>query len=119
MAPDTICTRLCAVLTWKMPSNIGIPFASLVTPGTKPRIPTAKKTIPKSIPSVLTIAKPPVGLRRYAYGSSHRWLAREKAGLIATGHGRMLSKIDNMKLVYLLVGACLAIVVDLSPAEDS
>ena len=31
----------------------------------------------------------------------------------------MLSKIDNMKLVHLLVGACLAIVVDLSPAADS
>lgn len=31
----------------------------------------------------------------------------------------MLSKIDNMKLVHLLVGACLAIVVDPSPAVDS
>jgi len=30
----------------------------------------------------------------------------------------MLSKIDSMKLVYLLVGACLAIVVDLSPAQS-
>src|SRR2546421_4498605 len=31
----------------------------------------------------------------------------------------MLSKIDNMRLVYLLVGACLAIAVDPSPAQDS
>src|SRR5436189_4320808 len=31
----------------------------------------------------------------------------------------MLSKIDNMRLVYLLVGACLAIAIDPSPAQDS
>src|SRR5205807_5179 len=43
---------------------------------------------------------------------------KRKSRVNRNGHGRMLSKIDNMKLVYLLVGACLAIVVDLSPAED-
>src|SRR5438093_13524487 len=31
----------------------------------------------------------------------------------------MLSKIDNMRLISFLVGACLALVVDLSPAEES
>ncbi len=43
----------------------------------------------------------------------------KKAGLIATDTGKCCLKIDNMKLVYLLVAACLAIVVDLAPAQDS
>ena len=46
-----------------------------------------------------------------------RW--QDKKPVNRNGRGQMLSKIDNMKLVYLLVGVCLAIVVDFSPAADS
>jgi len=43
---------------------------------------------------------------------------KRKSRVNRNGHGQMLSKIDHMKLVYLLVAACLAIVVDLAPAQD-
>src|SRR3977135_504566 len=44
---------------------------------------------------------------------------KRKSRLNRNGYGQTLSKIDKMKPVYLLVGACLAIAADLSPAEDS
>src|SRR6266513_4048711 len=44
---------------------------------------------------------------------------KRKSRVNRNGHGQMLSKIDNMKLSYLLVAACLAIVVDPSPAGDA
>jgi peptide methionine sulfoxide reductase msrA/msrB len=46
-----------------------------------------------------------------------RW--QDKKGVFRNASSMRLSKIDNMRLVYLLVGACLAMIVDLSPAEDS
>ena len=63
---------LCAVFTIKMFSNIGIPSGPVVvTPGTNPRIPTAKKTTPKSIPNVLAIMIS-FWLRAFAYGKAAR-----------------------------------------------
>jgi peptide-methionine (S)-S-oxide reductase len=44
---------------------------------------------------------------------------KRKSRINGNEHAQMLSKIDNMKLVHLLVGACLAFVVDLSPAQSS
>src|SRR6516165_4815306 len=59
IAPEAVCTMLCAVFTMKIPRNM----SSSVIPGTKPRIPPSRKRIPESIPSVLIIADPLIGLR--------------------------------------------------------
>src|ERR1700731_1869931 len=77
IAPEAMCTMLCAVLTMKRPTSIGIhPGPVVVIPGTNPRTPTAKKTRPKSIPSVLAIVNlllvEKVGLWQFALVADKR-----------------------------------------------
>jgi hypothetical protein len=76
--PEAMWTTLCAVLTMKMSSNIGIPSAPVVVmPGTNPRMPTARKTIPKSIPNVLAICDLLLGEKKLALWQSQFLLARK------------------------------------------
>src|SRR5205085_3019056 len=114
IAPETMCTTLCAALTIKMPSNM----SSLVTPGTNPRIPTARKTRPKSIPNDLAIAEPPIGFKRIRLWQPPWTLARKKA-LAPNGGARCLSKIDNMKSVLLLFAVGLVAAVNFSSGQSS
>src|SRR5437867_4288376 len=112
--PEAMWTTLWAGLTMKMPSNIW----SLVIPGTKPRMPMARKTMPKRVAAVLTMFLTSYWLRRDAY--CRRSVERQAQNL-ANKSASVVSKIDNMKhfAPVLLFIVSVAAIVDLSRAQKS
>src|SRR5947208_3053878 len=110
-APEARWTTLCAKLTWKMPSSISL----LVAAGTKPRMPTSKKTKPKRIAAVFTIVTSYWVKRPHLWQSRPHWQAQNRETKKTLGCLRS----TTMKRYFALLLITFALIADLTGAPES